>query len=77
MIIRPYGVYAVWAGNADLPIGNGKRANQDRAPKRGCMRLGTQIGGPGGEMGQERACNPQPGGDNEAMIRRRQASYGT
>ncbi len=62
----------VTAGNADLPIGIGEIANQDRArgpqreilrwgraptgetepvgtrtpPKRGIMRLGTQIGGP-------------------------------
>ncbi len=64
MTIRPYGIYAVWAGNADLPIGIGKRANQE-------------IGGPGDEMGQEQTCNPHVGGDNEAMIRRRQASYGT
>jgi hypothetical protein len=37
------------AGNAALLSGSSQKANQDRAPKRGIMRWGTQIGGPRGQ----------------------------
>ncbi len=40
------------AGNANLPIGLPKRADQDRAPKRDPSRLGTQIGVPSGVPGK-------------------------